>query len=54
MTKSKNLAQPQISLDTLSKQLSARESTFVYELCKMQNDYPVEGKMVDVEIYYHR
>lgn len=38
-------------MDTLSKQLSAKESTFVYELLQNANDYPIEGKLVDVEFH---
>lgn len=49
--KSKNFGSATSFLDTLSKQLSARESTFVYELLQNANDYPVEGKMVDVEFH---
>ena len=49
--KSKNFGSAANFLDTLSKQLSARESTFVYELLQNASDYPVEGKMVDVEFH---
>mgnify|MGYP004521923719 CR=1 FL=1 len=49
--KSKNFGSAANFLDTLSKQLSARESTFVYELLQNANDYPVEGHKVDVEFY---
>ena len=49
--KSKNFGSAANFLDTLSKQLSARESTFAYELLQNASDYPVEGKMVDVEIH---
>lgn len=49
--KSKNFGSAANFLDTLSKQLSAKESTFVYELLQNANDYPVEGKKVDVEFY---
>ncbi len=49
--KSKNFGSAANFLDTLSKQLSARESTFVYELLQNANDYPVEGQKVDVEFY---
>lgn len=49
--KSKNFGSAANFLDTLSKQLSAKESTFVYELLQNANDYPVEGKMVDVEFH---
>lgn len=49
--KSKNFGSAANFLDTLSKQLSAKESTFVYELLQNANDYPVEGEMVDVEFY---
>lgn len=48
---SKNFGSAVGFLDTLSKQLSAKESTFVYELLQNANDYPVEGKMVDVEFH---
>lgn len=47
--KSKNFGSATNFLDTLSKQLSAKESTFIYELLQNANDYPVGGKMVDVE-----
>lgn len=46
--KSKNFSSATNFLDTLSKQLSANDSTFIYELLQNANDYPVEGKMVDV------
>lgn len=49
--KSKNFGSATNFLDTLSKQLSAKESTFVYELLQNANDYPVEGCSVDVEFY---
>lgn len=49
--KSKNFGSATNFLDTLSKQLSARESTFVYELLQNANDYPVEGCSVDVEFH---
>lgn len=49
--KSKNFGSATNFLDTLSKQLSAKESTFVYELLQNANDYPVEGKSVDVEFH---
>ena len=49
--KSKNFGSAANFLDTLSKQLSAKESTFVYELLQNANDYPVEGRMVDVEFH---
>ena len=42
--KSKNFGSAANFLDTLSKQLSARESTFVYELCKMQMITLLKGK----------
>ncbi len=48
---SKNFASATSFLDTLSKQLSAKDSTFVYELLQNANDYPVEGKLVDVEFH---
>ena len=49
--KSKNFGSATNFLDTLSKQLSAKESTFVYELLQNANDYPVEGQSVDVEFH---
>lgn len=49
--KSKNFGSAANFLDTLSKQLSARDSTFVYELLQNANDYPVEGQKVDVEFH---
>lgn len=49
--KSKNFGSATNFLDTLSKQLSAKESTFVYELLQNANDYPVEGCSVDVEFH---
>lgn len=48
---SKNFGSAANFLDTLSKQLSAKESTFVYELLQNANDYPVEGRKVDVEFH---
>lgn len=47
--KSKNFESSANFLDTLSKQLSAKESTFIYELLQNANDYPVNGVPVDVE-----
>lgn len=49
--KSKNFGSATNFLDTLSKQLSARESTFVHELLQNANDYPVEDHSVDVEFH---
>lgn len=49
--KSKNFGSATNFLDTLSKQLSAKESTFVYELLQNANDYPMEGCSVDVEFH---
>lgn len=49
--KSKNFESSTNFLDTLSKQLSAKESTFIYELLQNANDYPVEGVPVDVEFH---
>lgn len=49
--KSKNFESSANFLDTLSKQLSAKESTFIYELFQNANDYPVEGVPVDVEFH---
>ncbi|MEG1725018.1 MAG: hypothetical protein RR313_06460 [Anaerovoracaceae bacterium] len=49
--KSKNFGSATNFLDTLSKQLSAKESTFVYELLQNANDYPVEGCGVNVEFH---
>lgn len=48
---SKNFESSANFLDTLSKQLSAKESTFIYELLQNANDYPVEGVPVDVEFH---
>lgn len=48
---SKNFGSATNFLDTLRKQLSAKESTFVYELLQNANDYPVEGQSVDVEFH---
>lgn len=49
--KSKDFESSANFLDTLSKQLSAKESTFIYELLQNANDYPVEGVPVDVEFH---
>lgn len=49
--KSKNFESSTNFLDTLSKQLSAKESTFIYELLQNANDYPLEGVPVDVEFH---
>ncbi len=49
--KSKNFGSATNFLDTLSKQLSAKDSTFVYELLQNADDYPVEGQNVDVEFH---
>lgn len=49
--KSKNFESSANFLDTLSKQLSAKESTFIYELLQNANDYPVNGVPVDVEFH---
>ena len=49
--KSKNFESSANFLDTLSKQLSAKESTFIYELLQNANDYPVDGVPVDVEFH---
>ena len=49
--KSKNFGSATNFLDTLSKQLSAKESTFVYELLQNAKDYPVEDYSVDVEFH---
>ena len=49
--KSKNFESSANFLDTLSKQLSAKESTFIYELLQNANDYPVGGVPVDVEFH---
>lgn len=38
-------------IDTLSKQLSAKESTFIYELLQNANDYPIAGQLVDVQFH---
>lgn len=47
--KSKNFESSTNFLDTLSKQLSAKESTFIYELLQNASDYPMDGSPVDVE-----
>ena len=49
--KSKNFGSATNFLDTLSKQLSAKDSTFVYELLQNADDYPVAGQNVDVEFH---
>ena len=49
--RSKNFGSAANFLDTLSKQLSAKESTFVYELLQNASDYPMEGHKVDVEFH---
>ncbi|MDE6577413.1 MAG: hypothetical protein K2K58_04500, partial [Muribaculaceae bacterium] len=49
--KSKNFGSATNFLDTLSKQLSAKDSTFVYELMQNANDYPVKDCKVDVEFH---
>ena len=49
--KSKNFESSANFLDTLNKQLSAKESTFIYELLQNANDYPVNGVPVDVEFH---
>lgn len=49
--KSKNFESSANFLDTLSKQLSAKESTFIYELLQNANDYPVDGVPVDVDFH---
>ena len=49
--KSKNFESSANFLDTLSKQLSAKESTFIYELLQNANDYPIESVPVDVEFH---
>ena len=48
---SKNFDTATNFLDTLSKQLSAKESTFIYELLQNANDYPKDNLPVDVEFY---
>lgn len=48
---SRNFGSTTNFLDTLSKQLTAREETFVYELLQNANDYPQKGKRVDVEFH---
>ncbi len=48
---SKNFESSTNFLETLSKQLSAKESTFIYELLQNANDYPQVGEAVDVEFY---
>jgi len=49
--KSKNFGSATNFLDTLSKQLSAKESTFIYELLQNANDYPFRNNGVDVEFH---
>lgn len=49
--KSKNSDSATGFLDTLSKQLSANDETFVYELLQNANDYPNGKEMVDVEFH---
>lgn len=49
--KSKNFGSAANFLDTLGKQLTANDSTFIYELLQNANDYPVEGFKVDVNFY---
>lgn len=49
--KSKNFGSATNFLDTLSKQLSAKESTFIYELLQNANDYPRKNEKVDVEFH---
>lgn len=49
--KSKNFGSATNFLDTLSKQLSAKESTFIYELLQNANDYPCKDEKVDVEFH---
>ncbi len=48
---SKNFGSATNFLDTLSKQLSAKDATFIYELLQNANDYPVEGEQVEVAFY---
>ena len=48
---SKNFDTATNFLDTLSKQLSAKDSTFIYELLQNADDYPEEGETVDVEFH---
>lgn len=48
---SKNFGSATNFLDTLSKQLSAKESTFVYELLQNANDYPYKNEKVDIEFH---
>lgn len=48
---SKNFESSTSFLDTLSKQLSAKESTFIYELLQNANDYPKGNEPVDVEFH---
>lgn len=49
--KSRNFGSATNFLDTLSKQLSAKESTFIYELLQNANDYPFRQEKVDVEFH---
>lgn len=48
---SKNFDTATNFLDTLSKQLSAKDSTFIYELLQNADDYPEEEEPVDVEFH---
>ena len=48
---SRNFGSTTNFLDTLSKQLTAREETFVYELLQNANDYPQKNKKVNVEFH---
>ena len=48
---SKNFDTATNFLDTLSKQLSAKESTFIYELLQNANDYPKDNLPIDVEFH---
>ena len=48
---SKNFESATNFLDTLGKQLNARESTFIYELLQNANDYPQRDEPVDVEFH---
>ena len=49
--KSKNFDSATNFLDTLRKQLSAKDSTFIYELLQNANDYPKGNDPVDVEFH---
>ena len=49
--KSRNFEAITNVLDTLKKQLSANDSTFIYELLQNANDYPFQNQKVAVEFH---